>query len=100
MPTSSAGSTAARARRLEDANGFNYGLGIAPWARVGVTAIFGPGRRKRHDVGEHRLRAGRSHLEQLLGLHRHGARAATTATRRLTIESCATRRPAPRAINS
>jgi Subtilase family/Viral BACON domain len=25
----------------EDANGFNYGLGIAPWARVGVTAIFG-----------------------------------------------------------
>jgi Subtilase family/Viral BACON domain len=26
----------------EDANGFNYGLGIAPWARVGVTAIFGP----------------------------------------------------------
>ncbi|MGH9767396.1 MAG: S8 family serine peptidase, partial [Blastocatellia bacterium] len=28
---------------LEDANGFNYGLGIAPWARAGVTAIFGPG---------------------------------------------------------
>jgi hypothetical protein len=28
---------------LEDANGFNYGLGIAPWARVGVTAIFGNG---------------------------------------------------------
>jgi hypothetical protein len=27
----------------EDANGFNYGLGIAPWARVGVTAIFGSG---------------------------------------------------------
>ena len=27
----------------EDASGFNYGLGIAPWARVGVTAIFGPG---------------------------------------------------------
>jgi hypothetical protein len=26
---------------LEDALGFNYGLGIAPWARVGVTAIFG-----------------------------------------------------------
>jgi Subtilase family/Viral BACON domain len=26
----------------EDANGFNYGLGIAPWARVGVTGIFGP----------------------------------------------------------
>ncbi len=26
----------------EDANGYNYGLGIAPWARVGVTAIFGP----------------------------------------------------------
>lgn len=25
----------------EDANGFNYGLGIVPWARVGVTAIFG-----------------------------------------------------------
>jgi hypothetical protein len=25
----------------EDAGGFNYGLGIAPWARVGVTAIFG-----------------------------------------------------------
>ncbi|MDX2031386.1 MAG: S8 family serine peptidase [Blastocatellia bacterium] len=25
----------------EDANGYNYGLGIAPWARVGVTAIFG-----------------------------------------------------------
>jgi Subtilase family/Viral BACON domain len=24
----------------EDANGFNYGLGIAPWARVGVTDIF------------------------------------------------------------
>jgi Subtilase family len=28
---------------FEDALGFNYGLGIAPWARVGVTAIFGPG---------------------------------------------------------
>src|SRR5262249_62021628 len=28
---------------FEDANGFNYGLGIAPWARVGITAIFGPG---------------------------------------------------------
>jgi hypothetical protein len=26
---------------FEDASGFNYGLGIAPWARVGVTAIFG-----------------------------------------------------------
>ncbi|HEY6403659.1 MAG TPA: S8 family serine peptidase, partial [Blastocatellia bacterium] len=25
----------------EDANGFNYGLGIAPWARVGVTAVIG-----------------------------------------------------------
>ena len=25
----------------EDASGYNYGLGIAPWARVGVTAIFG-----------------------------------------------------------
>lgn len=28
---------------VEDALGFNYGLGIAPWARVGSTAIFGPG---------------------------------------------------------
>ena len=28
---------------FEDANGYNYGLGIAPWAQVGVTAIFGPG---------------------------------------------------------
>ncbi len=28
---------------FEDANGFNYGLGIAPWALVGGTAIFGPG---------------------------------------------------------
>jgi hypothetical protein len=28
---------------FEDASGFNYGLGIAPWARVGVTAIFGNG---------------------------------------------------------
>jgi hypothetical protein len=27
----------------EDASGFNYGLGIAPWARMGVTAIFGSG---------------------------------------------------------
>jgi hypothetical protein len=27
----------------EDANGYNYGLGIVPWARVGVTAIFGSG---------------------------------------------------------
>jgi hypothetical protein len=26
----------------EDSSGFNYGLGIAPFARVGVTAIFGP----------------------------------------------------------
>ncbi|AKT39914.1 S8 family serine peptidase [Chondromyces crocatus] len=25
----------------EDASGYNLGLGIAPWARVGVTAIFG-----------------------------------------------------------
>ena len=28
---------------VEDARGFNYGLGIVPWARVGATAIFGPG---------------------------------------------------------
>ncbi|HJQ67450.1 MAG TPA: S8 family serine peptidase [Blastocatellia bacterium] len=27
---------------VEDANGYNYGLGIAPFARMGVTAIFGP----------------------------------------------------------
>ncbi|MCU0238190.1 MAG: S8 family serine peptidase [Pyrinomonadaceae bacterium] len=27
----------------EDANGYNYGVGIAPWARTGVTAIFGNG---------------------------------------------------------
>ncbi|MDX2042248.1 MAG: S8 family serine peptidase [Acidobacteriota bacterium] len=27
----------------EDSLGFNYGLGIVPWARVGVTAIFGSG---------------------------------------------------------
>ncbi len=27
---------------FEDSRGFNYGLGIAPWARVGATAIFGP----------------------------------------------------------
>lgn len=26
-----------------DANGFRYGLGIAPWARIGTTAIFGRG---------------------------------------------------------
>jgi hypothetical protein len=28
---------------VEDALGFNYGLGIAPFARMGVTAIFGSG---------------------------------------------------------
>ncbi len=28
---------------VEDASGFNYGLGIAPFARVGSTAIFGAG---------------------------------------------------------
>ncbi len=28
---------------FEDSGGFNYGLGIAPWAQVGATAIFGPG---------------------------------------------------------
>jgi len=28
---------------FEDANGFNYGLGIAPFARMGSTAIFGAG---------------------------------------------------------
>ncbi len=28
---------------VEDAGGYNYGLGIAPWARVGSTAIFGGG---------------------------------------------------------
>ncbi|MCS6885943.1 MAG: S8 family serine peptidase [Acidobacteriota bacterium] len=27
----------------EDSLGYNYGLGIAPWARVGATAIFGSG---------------------------------------------------------
>ena len=27
---------------IEDSLGFNYGLGIAPFARVGATAIFGP----------------------------------------------------------
>ena len=26
---------------VEDTSGYNYGLGIAPWAQVGVTAIFG-----------------------------------------------------------
>ena len=26
---------------FEDSNGYNYGLGIAPWAHVGATAIFG-----------------------------------------------------------
>ncbi|HKX27238.1 MAG TPA: S8 family serine peptidase, partial [Blastocatellia bacterium] len=26
----------------EDSLGFNYGLGIVPWARIGVTAILGP----------------------------------------------------------
>ena len=25
-----------------DSRGFNYGVGIAPWARMGITAIFGP----------------------------------------------------------
>ncbi|MBO0797685.1 MAG: S8 family serine peptidase [Blastocatellia bacterium] len=28
---------------LQDANGYHYGLGIAPFARVGITAIFGNG---------------------------------------------------------
>jgi len=28
---------------VEDTGGYNYGLGIAPWARVGSTAIFGAG---------------------------------------------------------
>jgi PKD repeat protein len=28
---------------VEDTGGYNYGLGIAPWARVGSTAIFGSG---------------------------------------------------------
>ncbi len=28
---------------FEDASGYNYGLGIAPYARLGVTAIFGDG---------------------------------------------------------
>ncbi len=28
---------------VEDASGFNYGLGIAPFSRVGTTAIFGSG---------------------------------------------------------
>lgn len=28
---------------VEDAGGYNYGLGIAPFARVGLTAIFGAG---------------------------------------------------------
>jgi hypothetical protein len=27
----------------EDANGYNYGLGVAPFSRVGITAIFGAG---------------------------------------------------------
>lgn len=26
---------------VEDATGYNYGLGIAPWSRLGITAIFG-----------------------------------------------------------
>ncbi|MCC7172167.1 MAG: S8 family serine peptidase, partial [Planctomycetes bacterium] len=28
---------------VEDTGGYNYGLGVAPWARVGSTAIFGAG---------------------------------------------------------
>jgi PKD repeat protein len=38
-----AGQSSGTGAALEDALGFNYGLGIAPWARVGSTAIFGPG---------------------------------------------------------
>jgi hypothetical protein len=30
----------ANGQAYEDADGFNYGLGIAPWARIGATAIF------------------------------------------------------------
>lgn len=33
---------------FEDADGHNYGLGVAPWARVGLTTIFGPNSKNIH----------------------------------------------------
>ncbi len=38
-----AGLNDATGTAVEDAGGYNYGLGIAPWGRVGSTAIFGSG---------------------------------------------------------
>ncbi len=38
-----AGTNSGTGSTLEDAAGYNYGLGIAPFARVGSTAIFGSG---------------------------------------------------------
>jgi Subtilase family len=36
------GSNSRTGSAFEDTRGFNYGLGIAPFARVGLTAVFGP----------------------------------------------------------
>ncbi|MCP3917825.1 MAG: S8 family serine peptidase, partial [bacterium] len=38
-----AGFNSSTSAAVNDSAGYNYGLGIAPWARVGSTAIFGPG---------------------------------------------------------
>ena len=38
-----AGFNSSTSSALNDSAGYNYGLGIAPWARVGSTAIFGNG---------------------------------------------------------
>ena len=104
-PRSRPATTTRPGRENQDAAGFNYGLGIAPLARIGVvedlqlrTATARPARSpttpsprsRASPIGE-RLRRRRPHLEQLVGrrrrcrLGRVHARAARSST-----SSCAT----------
>ena len=63
---------------IEDfANGFNHGLGVAPFARVGASKIFNcaggfAGGWTPADAAVQRLRRRRAHLEQLVGHERSG----------------------------
>jgi len=94
--------------------GFNNGTGAAnedgarPQLRPGQCAL-GEGRHQhRHlrqhllhpdRLGEHGVRPGRAHLQQLLGLHRRGGQEVRASTRRSSTASSATRRAAPPATS-
>ena len=67
----------AGAPALEDANGFNHGLGVAPFALVGASKIFNcaggfAGGWTPATLAGERVRRRRAHLQQLVGHERAG----------------------------